>query len=220
MKRVFIVGGNGFARECYNMLCEHDMSFVNKQLEFGGFLGHGGYGHTVDYKSLQHLYKGEVNEFAFTEDDSVIIGAAYPVLRKKIYDDLKQLGLKFYTLISYKTNLPASVLLGEANVVGYPFTCTVDVHMGNGNVFNGDVLLGHDVEIGDFNFFGPRSQLLGNVKVGSMNEIAANAILLPKAKIGDNNKIAPLSAVYKGCRNNCYMAGNPALKIGSTENND
>ena len=37
------------------------------------------------------------------------------------------------------------------------------------------------------------------------------------SKIGDNNKIAPLSAVYKGCKNNCYMAGNPALKIGSIE---
>ena len=35
--------------------------------------------------------------------------------------------------------------------------------------------------------------------------------------IGDNNIIAPLSAVYKGCKNNCYMSGNPALKTGKIE---
>lgn len=217
MKRVFIVGGNGFARECYMHLMDLQPS---SGVEFGGFLGHGGYGHTVDYKSYQHLYKGEVNEFAFTQEDSVIIGAAYPDLRKKIYNDLKKLGLKFYTLLAKGVELPDSLQIGEANFISYPFIYTVDIKIGDGNVFNGGILLGHDVEIGDFNFFGPRSQLLGNVKIGNKNTIGANAILLPHAKIGDNNKIAPLSAVYKGCRNNCYMAGNPALKIGSTENND
>ena len=79
------------------------------------------------------------------------------------------------------------------------------------------VNVGHDAEIGDYNFFGPRSQILGNVKVGNSNQIGANTILLPKAKIGDNNIIAPLSAVYKGCKNNCYMSGNPALKTGKIE---
>ena len=91
---------------------------------------------------------------------------------------------------------------------------TSNINIGNCNVFNGDIIVGHDVEIGDFNFFGPRSQILGNVKVGSSNQIGINAILLPKSKIGNNNKIAPLSAIYKGCKDNCYMLGNPALKIG------
>lgn len=220
MKRVFIVGGNGFARECYNMLIQHDISFLNKQLDFGGFLGHGGYGHTVDYKSQQHLYKGEADEYSFSENDYIIIGAGFPELRKKIYDDMKKMGLKFYNLISYKTHMADSVKIGEANVLGYPFTCTVDTEIGCGNVFNGDVIIGHDAIIGNFNFVGPRTQILGNVQVGNMNEIGANSLLLPKSKIGSNNKIAPLSAIYKGCKNNCYMAGNPALKIGSTEYND
>ena len=59
--------------------------------------------------------------------------------------------------------------------------------------------------------------MLGNVKVGNNNTIGANVILLPNSKVGNNNDIAPLSAVYKGCKNNCYMQGNPALKIGEVE---
>ena len=213
MKRIFIVGGNGFAKECYNMLTNE----VSDNITFGGFLGHGGYGHTVDYKTLQYLYKGELNDFAFKENDYIIIGAGYPDLRKKIYFDTKKLGLKFYTLISDEAKLSPTIEYGEANIFGFPFRATVDIKIGIGNVFNGGIVLGHDVSIGDFNFWGPQTQALGNVKIGSMNQIGANAILLPNSKIGDNNKIAPLSAVYKGCKNNCYIAGNPALKIGSIE---
>lgn len=213
MKTIYIVGGDGFARECYIFLQE--VMKVDQNIKFGGFLGHGGYGKTVDYKSCQHLYIGEVSEHNFKENEYVIIGAGYPALRHKIYKELKERNVNFYNLIFYSL-INDSTNLGEANII-LASSCTSDINIGNGNVFNGEVIVGHDAEIGDFNFFGPRSQILGNVKVGNSNQIGANAILLPKAKIGDNNIIAPLSAVYKGCKNNCYMSGNPALKAGQIE---
>ena len=216
MKIVYIVGGNGFARECYYNLIK--LSEYGKDVTLGGFLGHGGYGHTVDYKAYQYFYKGEVSEHEFTNNEYVVIGAGYPELRKKIYKELKSRQIKFYNLITC-VNCISSSFCGEANIIIGQSSFSVDVSIGNGNVFNGDVVVGHDTEIGDFNFFGPRSQALGNVKVGNMNTIGANAILLPNSKIGNNNKIAPLSAVYKGCKNNCYMSGNPALKIGEIEEN-
>lgn len=212
MKKIFIVGGDGFARECYNNLI--NIPEYGKEVHFAGFLGHEGYGKTVDYKTYQYLYKGEVAEHVFQDDEYCIIGAAYPKLRKKIYDDLKDQGAKFYTLICCGIHLSDSIEYGEANIFTPPFLSSVNMKIGNGNVFNCDIVVGHDVEIGDFNFFGPRSQALGNVKIGSGNLIGANTVMLPKSKIGDNNKIAPLSAIYKGCKNNCYMQGNPALKVG------
>ncbi len=215
MKRVFIVGGDGFAREIYLHLKK--IIKINPQVKFCGFLGHNGYGHTVDYKKYQYFYIGDVSDHEFAEDEYAVIGAGMPELRRKIYKDLKERQIKFFNIIPPDVKMNIDIEYGEANIFIPPFEPSVDCCFGIGNVFNGDVVIGHDVEIGDFNFFGARSQILGNVKIGNMNTIGANAILLPKAKIGDNNKIAPLSAVYKGCRNNCYMAGNPALKIG--ENN-
>lgn len=211
-KRIYIVGGDGFARECYCYL--QDISKINPEVEFAGFLGHGGYGHTVDYLDLQKYYMGEVAEHKFQEDEYIVIGAGYPNLRQKIYNDLHLRGLKFYTLTDNKSYINENINIGDGNIF---INTTVRVHnikIGNGNLFNGDVVIGHDVEIGDFNFFGPRSQLLGGVKVGNLNTVGATAILLPSAKIGNNNKIAPLSAVYKGCKNNTYLLGNPALKVG------
>ncbi len=209
MKKVFIVGGDGFARECYWRL--NEMKRTDASIEFGGFLGHGGYGHTVDYKHLQEFYLGEESDHTFKEDEYVIIGAGYPELRRKIYNDLKKRNVRFFNLILGKYG--SSVTFGEANISLYT-SLTVNTKIGNGNVFNGAVIVGHDTEIGDFNFFGPRSSVLGTVKIGNDNIIGTNAVILPHAKIGNNNKVAPLSAVYKGCRHNCYMLGNPALKVG------
>ena len=210
MKKIYIVGGNGFARECYYFL--QDIIKIAPEIEFAGFLGHGGYGHTVDYIDLQKYYQGEVADHEFKEDEYVVIGAGYPNLRQKIYNELKAKNIKFYNL-AFNSYICDSVNVGEANVF-LSSSFTSNINIGNGNVFNGSVIVGHDVEVGDFNFFGPCSQLLGNVKIKNSNTVGANAILLPNAKVGNNNKIAPLSAVYKGCKDNCYMLGNPALKVG------
>ena len=213
-KNIFIVGGNGFASECYHYVMR--MSYNNDDIQFAGFLGHGGYGHTVDYKNLQKYYLGEVDEHTFTEDEFAVIGAGYPELRRKIYTELKNRGVQFIN-IHVDGIIYESAEIGEANIFSPPFNPSCNIRIGNCNVFNGDVVVGHDSIIGDCNFFGPRSQVLGTVTVGSYNLIGAGAILLPHCRIGDNNKISPLSAVYRGCKNNCYLHGNPAQKIGNNE---
>lgn len=216
MKIIYIVGGNGFARECYNIL--KGLQNFNKELKFGGFLGHNGYGHTVDYKEYQKFYKGEFLKHKLENNDYFIIGAGYPDLRKKIYFDLKKFDVKFYTLKGADVVFSETFEYGEANIFVPPFHPSINIQIGNCNVFNGgDIVIGHDTKIGNFNFFGPSSKVLGSVIVGDSNMIGTASVLLPKVKIGNNNKIAPLSAVYKGCKDNCYMLGNPALKVGEME---
>lgn len=210
--KIYIVGGNAFARECHLYISQ--IQAYDPAIQFCGFLGHGGFGHTVDYKELQNFYLGEVSEHVFEDDEFVVIGAANPEIRKKIYYELKERNIKFYTLIKYSVEIPKSVSIGEANIILYS-SISINTTIGNGNILNGDVTIGHDCEIGNFNFFGPRCQILGEAKIGDENQFGVNSILLPKAKIGNNNIIAPLSAVYKGCKNNCYMIGNPALKEGT-----
>ncbi len=212
MQKVYIVGGNGFARECYLYLLW--MSETNPEIQFGGFLGHGGYGHTVDYKNLQEFYLGEVSEHEFKENESAIIGAGYPELREKIYKELKSRHVNLFNLIPPYVYINSTVEIGDGNVFAAPFCPGPNVKIGNGNVFNGDVVVGHDAEIGDFNFFGGKSQVLGGVKIGNSNKIGVASVFLPHSKVGDNNQIAPLSVIYKGCKNKCYISGNPALKVG------
>ena len=100
-KKIFIVGGDGFARECYNNLINLDE--YGKEVIFGGFLGHNGYGKSVDYKTYQHLYLGEVAEHRFKDDEYCIIGAGYPEIRKMIYDDLKNMGVNSIRLFAMES---------------------------------------------------------------------------------------------------------------------
>ncbi len=215
MQKVYIVGGNGFARECYLYLLW--MSEANPEIQFAGFLGHGGYGHTVDYLNLQDFYLGEVSEHKFNINEYAVIGAGYPELRKKIYSELKNRGVNMFNLIAPYVYINPSVEIGEGNVFVAPFTPGPNVKIGNGNVFNGDVVIGHDAQIGDFNFLGGKTQVLGGAKIGNGNRIGTASVIFPNAEIGNNNKIAPISAVYKGCKDSCYMQGNPALKVGDIE---
>lgn len=215
MKNIYIVGGNGFARECFGYVQE--ICATDENVRFAGFLGHGGYGHTVNYMDLQCYYRGEAAEHKFAVDEYAVIGAGEPLLRRRIYDDLKAAGVRFYTLLSPSSRIAARAELGEGNVFVSTEIVSHNIKIGNGNLFNGRVIVGHDVSIGDFNFFGPDSKILGNVRIGNLNSVAVGSILLPRAKIGSGNKIAPLGVVYKGCRDNSYMAGNPALKIGEVQ---
>ena len=215
MKNIYVVGGNGFAKECYQQILFQ--SYNDPEINFKGFLGHNGY--KVDFGNLNEYFICDLSEFDFGDDDYAVIGAGMPDLRKKIYDDIKQkTNSKFYTLaLMPYCYISPLVEVGEGNIFMTPCCPAPHVKIGNGNVFNGDVIIGHDVEIGDFNFVGGKTQLLGGAKIGNSNTIGVASVFLPHSKIGDNNKIAPISAIYKGCKNNCYMAGNPALKVGDVE---
>ena len=208
-KRIYIVGGDGFARECFHNI--QKMRRFDDTVEFAGFLGHGGYGHTVDYKNYQQFYLGEVSEHDFAEDEYACIGAGYPELRRVIYDELKARGIHFVNICT-EPNCESAVI-GEANVILGCNGLAPNVEVGNGNVLNGGVITGHDVKIGDFNFLGPRCMLLGYVSIGNDNSIGSGAIIMAHKSIGNNNKIAPLSVVYRSCKDNEHLLGNPAKRI-------
>lgn len=213
-KRLFIVGGNGFAKELVQYIRWNIM--MGDDVELGGLVGHNGY--RVDFGELNNLFVGDLSTMIFGPDDYCIIGAGYPELRRKIYNDILAVGGKLCNLFVPLINTPAYLQMGTGNCfISTPLTECTDIEIGNGNLFNGNVVVGHDAKIGDFNFFGPSSQVLGDVKLGNDNIVGASSILLAHSKIGNHNKIAPLSCVYRGCKDNSYMIGNPAEKVGTVE---
>ena len=205
MKNIIAIGGQGFLKECiYYISLKDDINFKGI-LSIDNFI-----------PKIENVnFMGKLSEYTIDKDDYFIICSGSPSLRKEIFDAIYAKGGKFYTLL-HNTKLNSTIELGEGNIF---VNCdlTIDIKIGNGNLFNNRVAVGHDVKIGDFNFIASNSQLLGNVKIGNNNTIGTSSVLLPNSKIGDNNMISPLSAVYKGCKNNSYMQGNPALKVGIHE---
>ena len=214
MPQVIIVGNSGAARECYWLL--QDMIQATPGLrniyKFRGFLSwkH----HVADLKSMSSWLLGDADDYVIHPDDVFVIGMGDPALRKAVFESFKKRGASFLTLIHPWSDINSTAQLGEGNIFQRGSTVYCDSVIGNANYFNGAVNVAHDVQIGDYNFFGPFSLLLGECHIGSGNMLSTQTTILPKARVGDGNLIAPGSFVYKGCKNNCRMAGNPALKVG------
>lgn len=209
-ENIVIVGNSGFARECFLTL--RKMKEAGSDIAVLGFLSFEGY--QADLKELAPMFLGDDEEYAFGPDECAVIGIGDPGLRHKAFHKLKKKGVRFFTVMHPKAYVDQSTTIGEGNIFCARSYVTCNCVIGSGNVFNGPIHVGHDAVIGDCNFVGPGTQILGAATMGSRNSVGALCVLLPKCKVGNGNVIAPLSAVYKGCRDNVYMAGNPAVKIG------
>lgn len=211
-KRIVFIGNSGFARECYIML-RHVMA-EDPCISFKGFLSFEGY--EADLKELSSYFMGSDDDYAFAADEYAVIAIGKPELRKRAFAKLTTRNVRLYTLIHPRSYVDPSTRIGVGNVIGYNTYVSCNCTIGDANVLNGLIHVGHDCTVGDFNFVAPGVQILGCVNMGSHNSIGATSVILPHAKIGNGNIVAPLSAIYKGCRSNCYMAGSPAVKIGSS----
>ncbi len=214
MKNLVIIGNSGSARECYDVFLEMQSAQAENatSYRFKGFLAWKGF--TADLRDLSSFFLGNDTDYTLCPDDVCVIGLGKPALRKAAYEELKARGASFINLIHPLCSISPTATLGEANILQRNSTVHSYAQLGNANYLNGAVNLSHDALVGNYNFFGPFTMVLGEAKVGSSNMFGVYSTLLPGAKVGDENMIAPGAFIYKGCKNRCRMAGNPALKIG------
>lgn len=208
--RLLILGNSGAGRECHDVLLE--LLPVRPDLRFEGFLSFEGFPGSLG--PLRDQQRGTDDEYVFTPDTAVILGLGNNELRRRALAKLRSRGVRVFNLIAANVHLAAGVTLGEGNVLARGCHLAPGVSMGDANYLNGSVCLGHDVSLGSYNFFGPFSAMLGASKMGDANSLGTHAVVLERARVGSGNSIAPGSYVYKGCGDNCYYAGNPALNLG------
>lgn len=212
MKRIIIVGGGGFAFECFMHL--KDCCKVDDTISFKGFAAPET--PTLSKYGLDSLNLGAEPEIEVDDDDYYVVGISNPQIRKDVISSLKSRGKKLFNLIH-----PTAMLsdwtrehMGEGNVF-CPHSIGHCYKLGDGNVINVFSGLAHDTEVGSYNVLSAACQVNGYATVGDLNFLGAGAIMLPKSKIGNRNKIAAASVVYKSCKDDCVMLGNPARLVGN-----
>ena len=208
-RNILILGNAGAARECYWGLRE--VMERDATLRFKGFLAFEG--HPENLRDLASLQLENDESYRLEPGDEIILGLGEAGLRRRAFAKWKTRGARFMNLIFPTCSISGELDMGEANIIGYASGISNNVRMGNGNFLNGRVLFGHDVSIGDFNFFGPDSIVLGQASLGSLNTVGVRSVIMPKARLGDGNTVVPGSFVYKGCKDNQMLMGNPALPV-------
>lgn len=212
MKNIIFIGAGGFASECYTTLIENIKN--DKSIFFKGFLST-----TNDLKpyGLQCLYLGNYENYEFSNDDYILITIGEPSVRESLYNKFKSKGVNFYTLIAKTAVVPNIENIGEGSIIANFVVVAMNTKLGVCNVLNSHSAVGHDSIIGDFNTFSTFTDICGFVSIGKNNFFTSHSTVLPHSKIGNNNKFLPATVVYKKCRNNSVMQGNPALKICNRE---
>lgn len=220
MYQVFIIGNSGAARECYWIFRDMQarLPACAEKYRFSGFLDWQGY--KGNLQELESFHKGSVNEYDAGDNDLFVLGVGKPALRREIFLACKARGISFMNLVHPDAYVLETAVLGEGNIIQRGASVFGNTAVGNANYINGFASIAHDASIGDFNFLAPYAMLLGGARIGSCNHMGPQSILLEHTRMGSGNMLAPGAILYKGCRDNCRLAGNPALKIGEVNSPD
>jgi Acetyltransferase (isoleucine patch superfamily) len=215
MRHIVIIGNSGAARECFWLF--QAMKTQHSDLMFKGFLAFEGY--SGELRELAGHDLGSDEAYTPNCDDLFVIGIGDPALRLKAFTKWKARGVSFLTLTHPACTIHPETRMGEANIFACATFISCNTSLGNANYLNGTVTIGHDVQIGNANFFAPFSLILGEVHIGSGNSFGVHSVALARSRIGNHNIIAPGAFIYKGCRDDCVMAGNPAFNIADHADN-
>lgn len=211
MKKIYIFGTGGFAKEVYFLICE-----INKEkkiYEVAGFIG-------IE-SSVKQVEIGEhkfevVEELSFFENltetnVSFAIGIGSPKILKKIQD-------KYLSLYDFPNLIHPGVIglfetieMGKGNIITAGCIFTLDIKLGSFNIFNLHSTIGHDSVIGSCNVINPGTKLSGGLHIGNGNLIGTNAAILQYLNIHDNTVIGAGTIVRSDVESNQTIIGNPAV---------
>ena len=157
---------------------------------------------------------GEVTKALDLQNAAIIIGIAFPGIKRHIVEVIKKNSdLFFPSLIHPKSWISADVSIG-AGVIIYPgTTVNYGADIGDYTVLNMNCAIGHHTEIGAFSSFAPGVNTGGHTKIGNNVEMGIGASTLQNIKVGDNAIVGGQTMITKNVISGKKVAGVPAREL-------
>lgn len=175
----------------------------------------------VDEPEKDELNGFEIVPFScFNEsypDGEISIAVGEPVTREKLYNKVKEKGLRLATLIHPGVYIDESSKIGEGVTICEGVTTTSCVTLEDNVYVQPHAVIGHDIHIGKHSVVG------SNVEIGGANIIGERVFIgfmvgtLQGLKIGDDVEISAGSIVFRDIEPGMIVMGNPARVIRKNE---
>lgn len=211
MKRIFVYGSGGFAREVVWLI--EEINKKKKTWKIEGFLDDDStkWGSIInDYEILgnfEHL-KGE------DEPVYVVIAIGNPFIKEKIKNKLNNIKNVFFaTLIHPNVLMSKHVNIGIGSIICAGSIITTNVKIGEHVIINLDTTIGHDATINDYSTILPSVNISGNVMIGKKVSVGTGSAIIQNIKIGDNTVVGAGAVVVKNIPANCTAVGVPAKPL-------
>lgn len=206
-KKLLLIGGGG---HCHSVL---DSVLATKEYEKIGI---------VD--SIDASYLG-VSVVGMDEDIPTLINDGWTdafitvgsvgntMIRRRLYEMLKQLNLRIPTIIDPTAIIGNDVDIQEGTFIGKRAVVNAGSKIGACSIINTGAIVEHDCVIGAFSHISPGTTLCGQVKVGQDSHIGAGSVVRQLIEIGDNALIGAGSVVVKKIQSNVKAYGNPCKVV-------
>jgi sugar O-acyltransferase (sialic acid O-acetyltransferase NeuD family) len=149
-----------------------------------------------------------------SEKTAIIIGIAFPGMKKKIIERLSSNNYLFYpVLISSQVWISNGNKVGKGSII-YP-GCSINYEsvIGDFVVINMNCALGHHSIVGNYSSLAPGVNFGGHTTVGEGVDIGIGVSTIQNINIGSNSIIGGQSMLIEDVLPNSKIAGIPAKKI-------
>ena len=125
-----------------------------------------------------------------------------PVIRKKLFCKLKNIGFYLPNLIHPSATVEPSVKLGEGNQIMMGSCVGSGVVIGDNCIVNSGAIVSHDSVLSNHSHIAPGAILAGAVNVGELAVVGMGATIFIGVKVGANSLINNGVDVFKDVKAN------------------
>ena len=208
MKKLIIVGASGFGREIVKYI--EDINKQKPTWALKGFIDDNLSaldGHPCDYRVI-----GTIKDWEPANEEEFVCALAFPAVKKKVVELLKEKGAMFATLIHPSVILHTYCSIGEGVVITPNSVVSANARIGDFASILGSSVA-HDACVGDWSTLSGRCALNGHVQCGKMVYMGCGVLVAPSKKIGDGAIVGTGSVVIGNVKAGTTVFGNPAKRM-------
>lgn len=210
MKKLYLVGAGGFARELYSIVqyapaCGRDWAIAGFLDDNAAALA--GFDYPVSVV-------GSPRDFVPREGDLFLVAVATPKAKRAVVATLKAKGAAFLTYIDPTARVLHNAKLGEGCVLCPNVLVSCDTVLGDFVSVNSTTNVGHDARVGPYSTLSSFVGVTRGVRIGSDVFVGGQAALAPNVVIEDHSTVGIGAVVVRRVRSQTTVFGNPARPIG------
>lgn len=205
--RLVLIGAGGHARDTVDVV-EAANARTPGRYQLLGFVSELARDHGREQLGLPVL--GGFDWFGGRADVAVAVAVGDPRLRRRLVQQVQQLGLPFATLVHPAAVVSPRVALGPGCIVSAGAQVTGSATVGAHVLLNLGCTVAHDVVLGDYCTLAPGVHVSGHVQLGEGCDVGSGAVLLPQVRVGPGAVIGAGAVVRTDLPGGVTAVGVPA----------
>jgi acetyltransferase EpsM len=150
------------------------------------------------------------SNYEYVEGGKFLIGLGNPFDRRKIYDVVRSRNYELDVLIHPSSYVSKYAKLSPGVVVAPHCTISAMASISDNVMLNTYSAVGHHVKIGHSSVLSPKVLLAGASSLGENVFVGSCAFVTPEIVIGNRCRIMAGAGVYRDCKDDTLISGNPA----------